>query len=144
MTVISYQTNWYGSNFLHKKMTKLLFQTCVFLPPRMANAQKITFDIILQWKFDPYLLVWHQVSMLCCGGLSWVRLEKKLCFIILNERCVVMVLNILLFSQRIQVGLVEFYNRHNLISKRLPGSRVDPGNKCRTLLTFCWHPVHLV
>ena len=66
-----------------------------------------------------------------------MRLEKKLCFIILNERCVVMVLNILLFSQRIQVGLVEFYNQHNLISKRLPGSRVDPGNKCRTLLTFC-------
>ena len=70
----------------------------------MANAQNITFDIILQWKFDPYLLVWRQVSMLCCGGLSWVRLEKKLCFIILNERYVVMVLNILLFSQRSQIS----------------------------------------
>ena len=33
-----------------------------------------------------------------------MRLEKKLCFIILNERYVVMVLNILLFSQRSQIS----------------------------------------
>jgi len=75
-----------------------------FLPPRMANAQNITFNIILQWKFDPYFLVWHQVSTLCCGRLSWVRLEKKLSFIILNERYVVVVLNILLFLQRSQIS----------------------------------------
>lgn len=33
-----------------------------------------------------------------------MRLEKKLSFIILNERYVVMVLNILLFSQRSQIS----------------------------------------